>query len=351
MRCYLNLAPHTRSNLQVCCFSSWLQVDVIASEWMGYALLFESMLDSLLAARDRWLAPGGALLPDLAAIHVAGASREAFGTAFWKVSDSQNEACFVQSCTLQLSYATLGFQSYPTSSSLSLLLICMGKQETGIAAALLPPAPLLLLLLLQDVYGFSMQPIADELAAAAAREAQVVVRPVDPACLTTPPLQVHTMDLATMTPAQQDFTANFTLSATSAFLTNSSSGSAEASGETATGDHSSSSASEEKGVEVAALVLWFDVEFSARFCKEHPVTLSTSPHAPVTHWAQALLPLASPVTLSPGQGLSCRLSMARSRARHRSLDISLEYSAPGGAKVARIYSMEVSSSSAGSSSK
>ena len=31
------------------------QVDVIISEWMGYFLLFESMLDSVLYARDRWL--------------------------------------------------------------------------------------------------------------------------------------------------------------------------------------------------------------------------------------------------------------------------------------------------------
>ena len=30
-----------------------MQVDVIVSEWMGYALLFESMLDSVLHARDR----------------------------------------------------------------------------------------------------------------------------------------------------------------------------------------------------------------------------------------------------------------------------------------------------------
>ena len=62
---------------------------MIVSEWMGYALLFETMLDSVLAARDKWLRPGGALLPDLATIYVAGASREALGTAFWKVcSDS-----------------------------------------------------------------------------------------------------------------------------------------------------------------------------------------------------------------------------------------------------------------------
>lgn len=36
------------------------------------------------------------------------------------------------------------------------------------------------------------------------------------------------------------------------------------------------------------LVVWFDTEFSARFCKEAPVVLSTSPDAPPTHWAQTL---------------------------------------------------------------
>jgi hypothetical protein len=61
------------------------QVSVLVSEWMGYALLFESMLDSLLAARDKWLAPGGAVLPDKATIWVAGADATAFGTAFWEV--------------------------------------------------------------------------------------------------------------------------------------------------------------------------------------------------------------------------------------------------------------------------
>jgi protein arginine N-methyltransferase 3 len=32
-------------------------VDIIVSEWMGYFLLFEAMLDSVLVARDRWLKP------------------------------------------------------------------------------------------------------------------------------------------------------------------------------------------------------------------------------------------------------------------------------------------------------
>ncbi|XVF82447.1 hypothetical protein PTKIN_Ptkin16aG0048800 [Pterospermum kingtungense] len=33
-------------------------VDVLVSEWMGYCLLYESMLSSVLFARDRWLKPG-----------------------------------------------------------------------------------------------------------------------------------------------------------------------------------------------------------------------------------------------------------------------------------------------------
>ena len=39
------------------------EVDVIISEWMGYALLYESMLDSVLVARDRFLRQGGTLAP------------------------------------------------------------------------------------------------------------------------------------------------------------------------------------------------------------------------------------------------------------------------------------------------
>lgn len=43
-------------------------VDILMSEWMGYCLLYESMLSSVLFARDQWLKPGGAILPDTATI-------------------------------------------------------------------------------------------------------------------------------------------------------------------------------------------------------------------------------------------------------------------------------------------
>lgn len=49
----------------------------------GYALLFESMLDSVLVARDRFLVPGGAILPDRASIFVAGGGPAAAGLSFW----------------------------------------------------------------------------------------------------------------------------------------------------------------------------------------------------------------------------------------------------------------------------
>lgn len=46
------------------------KVDIIISEWMGYCLLFESMLDSVLFARDKWLKPGGLLFPDHCTLNV-----------------------------------------------------------------------------------------------------------------------------------------------------------------------------------------------------------------------------------------------------------------------------------------
>ncbi|XP_063225350.1 uncharacterized protein LOC134532637 isoform X2 [Bacillus rossius redtenbacheri] len=44
------------------------KVDAIVSEWMGFYLLHESMLDSVLVARDRFLAPGGKILPEMATL-------------------------------------------------------------------------------------------------------------------------------------------------------------------------------------------------------------------------------------------------------------------------------------------
>ncbi|CEJ90715.1 Putative HNRNP arginine N-methyltransferase [[Torrubiella] hemipterigena] len=48
------------------------KVDIIISEWMGYFLLYESMLDTVLYARDKYLAKDGLIFPDKATIFFAG---------------------------------------------------------------------------------------------------------------------------------------------------------------------------------------------------------------------------------------------------------------------------------------
>ncbi|XP_054814524.1 probable protein arginine N-methyltransferase 3 [Prosopis cineraria] len=68
-------------------------VDVLLSEWMGYCLLYESMLSSVLYARDRWLKPGGAILPDTATIFVAGFGKGGTSLPFW-----ENVCGFDMSC-------------------------------------------------------------------------------------------------------------------------------------------------------------------------------------------------------------------------------------------------------------
>ncbi|XP_063913181.1 protein arginine N-methyltransferase 1 isoform X2 [Zophobas morio] len=48
------------------------KVDIIVSEWMGYFLLFEGMLDSFVYARDHYLSPGGLILPNKCVLYLVG---------------------------------------------------------------------------------------------------------------------------------------------------------------------------------------------------------------------------------------------------------------------------------------
>nr|XP_002127404.1 protein arginine N-methyltransferase 1 [Ciona intestinalis] len=52
------------------------KVDIIISEWMGYFLLYESMLDSVLFAAKKWLNNDGFVLPDRCDVHLVAAHDE-----------------------------------------------------------------------------------------------------------------------------------------------------------------------------------------------------------------------------------------------------------------------------------
>lgn len=54
------------------------KVDIIISEWMGYFLLFEGMLDSVIYARDKFLVPDGLIFPDKAIMYLAAIEDEEY---------------------------------------------------------------------------------------------------------------------------------------------------------------------------------------------------------------------------------------------------------------------------------
>lgn len=63
------------------------KVDVIVSEWMGFYLLHESMLESVLLARDKHLKPDGVMLPSKATLYAAACRLGQFYSEqvdFWK---------------------------------------------------------------------------------------------------------------------------------------------------------------------------------------------------------------------------------------------------------------------------
>ncbi|PHH71133.1 hypothetical protein CDD80_5492 [Ophiocordyceps camponoti-rufipedis] len=63
------------------------KVDIIVSEWMGYCLLYEAMLPSVLYARDKYLKPEGLLVPSSATLWIAPVEDQAYvdeSVSYWQ---------------------------------------------------------------------------------------------------------------------------------------------------------------------------------------------------------------------------------------------------------------------------
>eukprot|EP00920_Eleutheroschizon_duboscqi_P015883 GHVT01037326.1.p1 GENE.GHVT01037326.1~~GHVT01037326.1.p1 ORF type:complete len:380 (+),score=60.83 GHVT01037326.1:716-1855(+) len=79
------------------------KVDILLSEWMGYFLLYESMLDTVLFCRDKWLKPEGLIFPDKASIHIAGiedAEYKQEKIGYWSRVYGFDYSC-VQKCVME----------------------------------------------------------------------------------------------------------------------------------------------------------------------------------------------------------------------------------------------------------
>ena len=203
-------------------------------------------------AAHRWLKPGGALLPDVASMFIAAAGPGALDIAFW-----------------------------------------------------------------DSVYGFSMTPIGDSVRQGC--QGKAVVTAVAGQDLLTDAVRVQRFDLATMAAADADFHTDFHLRArtqvkilcfSNCIHRNNAHcaccGALPQHGYLGSEYHMIRSVFsmfrlctyahtcswfEQEPAALHTVVLWFDVEFSARFCRQQPVVLSTSPYGPQTHWAQTVLAL------------------------------------------------------------
>ncbi len=113
---------------------------MIISEWMGYFLLYESMLDSIIEVREKYLKKGGTVFPNKAQIFVAAIDDEKFYS--YKVGHWKDVYGFDMSClsTAVLREAQIdlvdGSQNVVSNDSLilDLDLNTMKKEEVNFAS-------------------------------------------------------------------------------------------------------------------------------------------------------------------------------------------------------------------------
>jgi len=110
------------------------QVDIIISEWMGYFLFYESMLDTVIYARDKWLAPNGYLLPDRASVSIVGVEDGDYKEekiTWWERVWGFDMSCIKKLAMLEPLIDTVDEKSVATEhcSMLSLDLYTVSKEE------------------------------------------------------------------------------------------------------------------------------------------------------------------------------------------------------------------------------
>ncbi|RVW93023.1 putative protein arginine N-methyltransferase 3 [Vitis vinifera] len=264
-------------------------IDVLLSEWMGYCLLYESMLSSVLFARDHWLKPGGAILPDTATIFVAGFGRGGTSIPFW-----ENVYGFNMSC--------VGKELVEDAAQTPIVDIVDSHDIVTDAAVLQGKACL-------QEYSYHRK----------------ISCLVPSECYNGKLLEsTQTFDLVTMKPEEMDFTASIRLQPKLDHPA----------------DTNASMDLEQKPTWCHGVVLWFETGFTSRFCRETSTILSTSPFTPKTHWSQTILTFREPIAMAagkpnakksggvgsdacPASSVHLRISIIRA-AQHRSIDISLE---------------------------
>lgn len=116
------------------------KVDIIISEWMGYFLFYESMLDTVLWARDKWLAPGGMIFPDKASLVICAiedADYRADKIDFWDNVYGFNMACIKRLALTEPLVDTVGADQVATNAVMikEIDIMTMRKEDACIKAS------------------------------------------------------------------------------------------------------------------------------------------------------------------------------------------------------------------------
>ena len=203
-----------------------IKADVIISEWMGFYLFHESMLRSVIAARDKFLSPDGIILPSTASLYICPVSLKQYHKEqiqYWK-----------------------------------------------------------------DVYGFDFSPALPRVKENMLSQPQILsISPSD--CLSDPYLVTSLDLLYTESDDVKRIMSNPKFSIA-------------------------------KYDVLHGFALWFDVTFEG----DNPVTLTTGPSAPQTHWKQTITLLPDALLVSKEGEVRCNLVLSRDEVNERRYNICIE---------------------------
>lgn len=245
------------------------KVDVIISEWMGYCLLYESMLPSVIVARNKFMKPPSDLqnnqFPSPITVETIRSDeihRNCIGN-----HSNVNES--IQQPKLNSDFGTM----FPS------------KAKMYISAIEDSPYFHRKFTFWENICGFDFTPIKD----------WALIEPLVEAC---PEKQIITddcllieFDLNRIETSNLSFTVPFKL-------------------------HSL------EPINMNGFVVWFDVLFEG---PEAAVLLSTSPFDQTTHWSQTIFYLKDPIELTEDSIIEGLFSMKPNDINHRDQDVSIQF--------------------------
>eukprot|EP00873_Tetraselmis_striata_P005978 jgi/Tetstr1/426242/TSEL_016562.t1 len=286
------------------------KVDTIVSEWMGLLLLRDGMLNSVLAARDKWLVPGGALFPSHCALLLAptaythgqhgtagshaGRPQHSEVMAGWQALVGELAAKYGVDYSCLTSALAAEGSTYHLQGAIEDILGGGGSEgEDGYEC---------------EVWEGSGSE-ADEPGTSGAHVTALPSRwtSLSAADVLSQPAVIKEFDCHSVTAEHlAEFTADFAFNL--------------------------------KGAPANSLTAWFDVHFNGGpGCPaDTPVTLSTAPAAAPTHWGQQTFELPGPsgagvlAASQHAQLLRGAITVARLPATHRMYDVRLELETSNG---------------------